>query len=157
MEMEAIMRKRTDPYMPIEQRFFSHVQKTESCWLWTARCRNGYGQFRIGSRVRGDRKMVAAHRWYWELLNGPVPDGLEPDHLCRNRSCVRPDHLEPVTRQVNILRSPLARFNGSRYQSAKVHCPYGHAYDEINTRIDKHGSKHCRRCRHLRNNKWRQS
>ena len=69
------------------------------CWLWTASLGTyGYGSVRFGGQSRG------AHRFVYEALVGPVPDGLDLDHLCRNRACVNPDHLEPVTRRVNALR-----------------------------------------------------
>ncbi|WP_433705830.1 HNH endonuclease signature motif containing protein [Paraburkholderia sacchari] len=83
----------------VELRFWSHVVKTESCWVWVAGLKeDGYGSF------RANEKSVIAHRWYWERINGPVEDGMELDHLCRNPACVRPDHLEPVTHQENVLR-----------------------------------------------------
>lgn len=71
---------------------------------------------------------------------GPIPDGLDLDHLCRNRACVNPAHLEPVTRQQNIQRSPLV--------GAKTHCAKGHAYDEANTGWTKNHNGNLRRwCR----------
>lgn len=71
------------------------------CWLWTAAIdeTTGYGRFHIAPGNMG-----YAHRFSWELLVGPIPDGLDIDHLCRTRRCVNPAHLEPVTRQVNLLR-----------------------------------------------------
>jgi hypothetical protein len=84
-----------------EQRFWRHVVRDPDteCWEWTAARKNGgYGSFAIG---KGN---VYAHRFAYEMLVGPIPEGLELDHLCRNRGCVNPDHLEPVTRQVNVLR-----------------------------------------------------
>jgi hypothetical protein len=70
------------------------------CWLWTgAHVSSGYGNLKVASVNR------PAHVWVWENLVGPVPDGLELDHLCRVRACVNPDHLEPVTRAVNLRRS----------------------------------------------------
>lgn len=98
-----------------------------------------------GSRyMRGmvtiNRRRVYLHRLVWELLNGPVPEGLILDHLCRNTVCVRPDHLEPVTHKVNIQR-------GRHWHAEATHCPKGHPYDEINTRRDQRGYRHCRACR----------
>lgn len=79
------------------RRFWSKVNKT--CWLWTASKKsNGYGEY-------WDKgKLHRAHKFLWEKLNGPVPTGLQLDHLCRVRSCVNPKHLEAVTSRVNLLR-----------------------------------------------------
>jgi hypothetical protein len=85
----------------LERRFWRHVVRDPDteCWEWTAARKNGgYGSFAIG---RGN---VYAHRFAYEMLVGPIPGGLELDHLCRNRGCANPDHLEPVTRQINVLR-----------------------------------------------------
>lgn len=82
---------------------FAVVNGTVSeCWLWTG-CKNenGYGQLTVKNKRR------KAHRWIYERINGPIPEGFEPDHLCRHRSCVRPDHMEPVTRSENIKRGSL--------------------------------------------------
>jgi hypothetical protein len=91
-----------------EARFFSRVNGTpDGCWLWTAHVnpRTGYVQFRIGGR---SGKMVLAHRWSYEHFVGPIPDGLQIDHLCRVRHCVNPSHLEPVTARENRLRQPVS-------------------------------------------------
>ena len=78
-----------------------------ACWLWTgALSDRGYGAFRIGGR---SGKTVRAHRWAFEDANGPIPEGLEPDHLCRVRACVRPDHQEAVTHRENLRRGAEAR------------------------------------------------
>src|SRR5688500_4996363 len=79
--------------------FWAKVDKTSTCWLWTgARHPLGYGHVRYGNRTS------AAHRVAWELINGPIPEGLTLDHLCRVPACVRPDHLEPVTHRENVRR-----------------------------------------------------
>lgn len=79
--------------------FWSRVDKTEDCWIWTgARNGDGYGYFSL----RG--YSARAHRWSYELCNGPIPLGAVTDHLCRNRLCVRPDHLELVTPKENVVR-----------------------------------------------------
>lgn len=83
-------------------RFWAKVEKTNGCWLWTGGTARGYGQFRLGGG-RGS-KNVRAHRYAYELLVGPIPAGLEIDHTCENKLCVRPDHLEPVTKKVNLER-----------------------------------------------------
>lgn len=106
--------------IPVLDRFWAKVQQTESCWLWTAaRDHRGYGEFRVELPPARPAK---AHRFAYETLVGPIPDGLELDHLCRNRACVNPDHLEPVTGRVNTLRgeSPTAQ------NARKTHCVHGH-------------------------------
>lgn len=84
-------------------RLWSKVNKTDTCWLWTAATEKGYGLY------RHDGRLSKAHRVVYELLVGPVPTGLDLDHLCRVRNCVNPAHLEPVTRAVNLRRGAEAR------------------------------------------------
>jgi len=84
-----------------QMRFWRLVSKTESCWLWTGgktQGAQGYGCFQV------NHVNYRAHRLAYELLRGPIPIGLQLDHLCRNPSCVNPDHLEPVTARENTLR-----------------------------------------------------
>jgi len=101
---------------PPEERFWRYVDKAGplpprrpdlgSCWLWTAgRDAKGYGSF----DSNGLLPERAAHRVAWMLLRGPVPEGLQLDHLCLNEQCVRPDHLEPVTNAENMRRAVLNR------------------------------------------------
>lgn len=119
-------------------RFLDKVLVGESCWEWQATVSPyGYGKFGVkDSRWR----MVPAHRFSYELFVGPIPEGLHLDHLCRNRVCVRPNHLEPVTCKENIHRGI-----GHGHET---HCPKGHPYDEANTywRTDGRHGRHCRRC-----------
>ena len=75
------------------QRFWAKVNKTDTCWLWTASTLNGYGQIKAGGRFG---KILLAHRVAYEMLVGPIPEGLQLDHLCRVTLCVNPKHLEPV-------------------------------------------------------------
>jgi hypothetical protein len=89
----------------------------------------------------GKRKLKRAHRLVYERLVGPIPDGLELDHLCRNPTCCNPAHLEPVTHRENMLRGETI---GAR-ASAVTHCPAGHEYTEMNTRVYK-GYRKCRTC-----------
>lgn len=121
--------------------WFAKVEPTSffGCWTWTAHTNDGYGQFHDGTRD------VGAHRWAYEWVHGPVLIGLELDHLCRNRACVNPLHLDPVTLRENQMRG--AGFVAAN--AAKAHCPQGHPYDEANTY--RHGSRRqCLTCRRER-------
>lgn len=124
---------------PLTVRFWAKVEKTEACWLWTgARGRAGYGHFWSTAA----RQMTTAHRFAYELLVGPIPPGLQIDHLCRNRRCVRPDHLEPVTTRENTFRSPLTQ---ASINAAKTHCKHGHPFDGANLYYAQ-GYRACRVC-----------
>lgn len=84
----------------IAQRIWAKVEVDESgCWIFTGAKTNGYGFV-----AAADRRMAYPHRVMYEVLVGPIPEGLDIDHLCRVRACCNPHHLEPVTRQVNLLR-----------------------------------------------------
>lgn len=123
---------------PAAERFWEKVQITEGCWLWLAgTSTDNYGVFTLRRHVQ-----VRAHRFSYEQLVGEIPEGLHLDHLCRNRACVNPAHLEPVTSRVNTLRGvgPSAR------NAAKTHCDSGHPLDEDNT-YHHEGRRRCRACR----------
>lgn len=108
--------------LPIEDRFWSRVVKCihPECWQWVGAVDvYGYGQY--NNRAFGTSK---AHRIAWLLIRGPIPDGLTLDHLCRNKVCVNPDHLEPVT----------AEENHRRYREARTHCRNGHELGDGITR-----------------------
>lgn len=100
----------------------------------------GYAQFQV------EKRSVYVHRWSWEQANGPVPEGLYLDHLCRNRRCCNPEHLEPVTFRENVLRGQ----GPSAANAIKTHCPKGHAYTEDNTYVNPRGSRVCRTCKQAR-------
>jgi HNH endonuclease len=123
--------------------FWARVEKLsdQDCWLWTESLTPaGYGRIRIGKR----RKRFV-HRIAYELLIGPIPEGMTLDHLCRVRHCVNPAHLEPVTMRENNLRgvSPWA------INARKTHCPKGHPLSGSNLCFDAKGYRHCHKC--LRN------
>ncbi|MGE3836162.1 MAG: HNH endonuclease signature motif containing protein, partial [Acidimicrobiia bacterium] len=122
------------------ERFASHVKVDEhGCWQWQAEVTFGYGRdhFRDG-RWR-------SHRLSFVVLVGPIPDGLVIDHLCRNRACCNPDHLEAVTPRTNVLRGEgIAATN-----AAKTHCPKGHPYSPWNTERRRNGGRRCRACRSI--------
>ena len=122
--------------MDREDRFWSKVDASGDCWEWTACRRNGYG------RVGWDASIRQAHRVAYELLVGPIPPGLQLDHLCRNPGCVNPDHLEPVTMQENIRRGAP---NNATFKEA---CVREHPLIEGNLYIRPgSGNRECRACR----------
>lgn len=138
---DALVSHRPTYRQPAEERFWPKVDANGVCWEWTsARDANGYGRFDSQS----------AHRWAWANLVGQIPDGLELDHLCRNRSCVNPDHLEPVAGIVNRARSySVASINGR-----KTHCINGHPFEGNNVmvRVKPSGrvARQCRACHYAR-------
>lgn len=137
-----------DSRAALAQRFVSRIEiDSRGCWLWTGQLDNyGYGKLYIG-----DRRKVLAHRYSYETFIGPIPDGLQLDHLCRVRSCVNPGHLEPVTIAENIARSPIAP---ATINAAKTHCPQGHEYTVANTYM-RGTSRHCKTCRREYKRRWR--
>lgn len=133
---------------PLIDRALRFVDKTDGCWLWTgARKAGGYGQIKVGEQSR------LAHRALYELLVGPIPEGLELDHLCRVRECVNPEHLEPVTRRENVLRGVAPAAANAR----KTHCPQGHPYEGRNVYINAaSGGRVCRTCNNAAALRYRQ-
>lgn len=121
-----------------QERFWTKVAKTfGGCWVWLAtKSIGGYGQFRL------DGQMRYAHVVSYAWDRGPKPSGLDLDHLCRNRSCVNPAHLEPVTHQENCRRGDVGKLVGAR-KLAKTHCPKGHSYADAYTSS---GHRICRSC-----------
>lgn len=116
-------------------------EPNSSCWVWVGwrRSRLGYGGIYRNGRTSD------AHRYVYERLIGPIPHGLQIDHLCRVPACVNPAHLEPVTMQENVRRG----YGFSAMNARKTHCPRGHPFNETNTRVGKTGSRFCRLCSRL--------
>lgn len=136
--MTPSSRRVEDPLQHIKDR----VHITDSgCWEWQRhRSQAGYG--RVGL---ADFSTDYVHIIAYTLVVGPVPDGLELDHLCRNRACCNPDHLEPVTHRENVQRGTAGE--AARALSAlQTHCVRGHEYTPENTRIRKSGRRQCRTC-----------
>lgn len=126
--------------LTIPQRFWSKVHVLPNgCWIWTAATSHrGYGLFRVGSRSDSSRKSIHAHRFAYECLVGTIPLGLQSDHLCRNRACVNPSHIELVTAQENAQRGLNGRL--------KTHCAQGHPFNKTNTYRNQRGWRKCRTC-----------
>ena len=123
-------------------RFLSKIEidSQTNCWNWIAsKYPNGYGQFVHG--LNGRFKGIGAHRYAYELLVGPIPEGLQIDHLCRNRACVNPSHMEAVTQRVNLLRGETI----AARQARQTQCVRGHPFNEVNTYSWK-GHRKCRAC-----------
>lgn len=133
--------------VPVADRFWNFVELAPACWLWTGALVGGYGKFKV------DGKSVAAHRWSYEEYVGPIPEGLQLDHLCHTRDvvncvasgqcmharCVNPSHLEPVTGQENSLR-------GAKSVLPRVFCRRGHEWTPANSFFLADGKRRCRAC-----------
>lgn len=138
---------------PDERRFWAKVQLPDvnGCLNWTGTKTWGYGQFAL--KLSGRRSPVKAHRFAYELLVGPIPEGMTLDHLCRNRGCVNVSHLEAVPMHINWRRgeSPTAQ------NSRKTHCKHGHALtpDNIYTPPKRANARYCLKCAELANQRRR--
>jgi len=137
-----------------EELFWSHLQQgdRDECWLWTASTAHGYGKF------RAERRNLRSHRFAYELMVAPIPDGMGIDHLCHTRDgacpggptcphrrCCNPSHLKPETSWANNARSKSLTADRLRWTA----CPAGHDYTIANTYIDPRGRRNCRKCRAL--------
>jgi HNH endonuclease len=141
--------KNGTPHIPKGQRntaercmkYYVEKMPDGGCWVWTGKIsKNGYGAVTV------NYKSVGAHRFFYEELVGPIPEGLVLDHLCRNRACVNPAHLEQVTCRVNNLRGT----GFAAVNAKKVVCLRGHPLDGGDVYITKKGQRYCRVCNRLR-------
>jgi hypothetical protein len=126
--------------------FWPKIEKTATCWLWRG-AHTGRAKWRYG-RIWDPRtkRLRLPHHVAYEMVKGPIPTGMEVDHLCKVTMCVNPDHLEAVTPRENWLRSAAPSVAAAR----KTHCPYGHPFDERNTRRRRTGGRDCRACAMIR-------
>lgn len=109
-------------------------EPNSGCWLWEGGlCTNGYAQIMIARRYK------MAHVVCYKIHRGDYPDGLELDHHCRVRSCINPDHLEPVTKLENMRRARVL-------MAPKTHCKNGHLFTPDNIYSYGDGRRHCRNC-----------
>ncbi|WP_432110795.1 HNH endonuclease signature motif containing protein [Streptomyces sp. YPW6] len=120
-------------------RFLAHITDTPAgCWQWTGYLMpNGYARI----SVAGERQY--AHRVAYEAMVEPIPEGLVIDHLCRNRGCVNPEHLDAVTQRTNVLRGE----SQAAARARQTACVRGHAFDRTNTYRAGNGTRKCRKCR----------
>lgn len=126
-------------YIDAETRFWKRLDRTrdDGCWVWLgAKDTGGYGRLMVEGRLMG------VHQWAYRHFVGPVPPGLVLDHLCRNRACANPAHLEPVTRRENVLRGETR----AAQEAAQTHCVNGHPFSPENTYVQAVGAGVKRRC-----------
>ncbi|PZE31781.1 HNH endonuclease signature motif containing protein [Curtobacterium sp. MCLR17_042] len=121
------------PTIPVAERIERRIEATPfGCWQWTGRIdRYGYGAIKV------DRAPRPAHRVSFEAFVGPIAEGMQLDHLCRNRSCVNPDHLEQVDTKTNTRRG---------VRPNRLLCPNGHPRTPDNLYVDPSGARSCRTC-----------
>ena len=129
-----------DGTTPIRERLYGRVRAdAKACWVWQGCTSKGYG------RIRYNGKQTTTHRVSYELQYGPIPKTGTVDHLCRNRKCINPLHLQVVSIKENVLRGIGITANNS----LKTHCPAGHPYSGDNLAIRGH-SRQCRTCQRER-------
>jgi hypothetical protein len=141
MHYKRVRRSGTTDGFTLERRFFDHIthEDERGCWIWdTPHPESGYGQFGGGN----------AHRWSYEFFVCEIPEDLQLDHLCRNRGCVNPWHLDPVPLVVNVMRG----VGPGAVNARKTHCLRGHEFTEGNTYRSpgKPNTRHCRACMAIR-------
>ena len=129
------------------ERFWSHVERDgDGCWPWKlALSADGYGRF------YADASKFLSHRVAYEISVGLIPPGLVIDHLCRNRACANPAHMEPVTRYEN---SVVRGTGPSSVNLRKTHCKWGHPFEGYNLIVRRDGGRFCRACGLRRSHEW---
>lgn len=124
----------------------SSVEMAGGCRVWVGSGNGiGYGTLSVDGRT------VYAHREAYAVAFGPIPDGMVVDHLCRNRACINPHHMELVTNAENIRRG----VSPSAINRRKTHCKRGHRFDAENTYRDPNGGRYCKECKRMHNRNWR--
>jgi hypothetical protein len=123
-----------------------YVVDDAGCWMWQGSVTGkGYGNVRVAGKTK------YAHRFFYEHHVGPIPAGLDLDHLCRVQTCVNPEHLEPVTHRENVLRGE----GPSAQQARLTHCKRGHELSGDNV-YSYRGKRECRECRRVTFRAWRE-
>lgn len=137
------LRRHGSAYVDLKDPFLRFAKSVDTldparCWLWQKSLGRGYARFTVNGQH------VYAHVWAYEQRYGPVPDGLQLDHIvCDTPSCVNPDHVVPATAHDNLMRGT---FNAA-VNARKTECVNGHAFDEANTYLRPEGARGCRACR----------
>lgn len=132
---------------PTVSRFWQWVSKSQTCWNWTGYIdEKGYGRLVLS----GQKQYIRVHRYSYEIHNGPIPERMTIDHLCRNRKCVNPVHLEAVTAAVNTLRG----FGAPAVNGRKGECIHGHPFTPENTFKQWGGGRGCLACNRQYQREW---
>jgi len=149
-QTKKFVRQRKRTFKTIEEHLTKYQVNECNCWVWTGPISvRGYGIQKVGGR---EGKQYYAHRLSYEHHVGPIPEGLELDHLCRNRACINPKHLEPVTRSVNTKRGIGPAMLGA-INASKTHCKHGHPFSGDNVKYRKSGGRRCVTCERNRKRK----
>ena len=141
----------------LPQRFLRLIEfaPNTGCWLWAGHVnQNGYGTTAIKEPALNRWITRYAHRVMYQLIAGPIPAGLDLDHLCRVRCCVNPEHLEPVTRRENVLRGDAPAL-AALLSRPKTHCMRGHQFTADNIYTSPDGGRKCRRCSREQQRAWK--